>query len=118
MIQEDPRQLEGARYAIGECFDPTRFCRVMPGVNQINSQFLGQSERVMWPFTGNESIHSLAFCLGQLRSGSSCNNPNPFAAIRSRMTMPDRPAKSLFDSPEQSRVIEIDVSETTHPATL
>jgi hypothetical protein len=30
------------------------------------------------------------------------------------MTMPNRPGESLFDSPEQSHVIEIDISETTH----
>ena len=71
MIEKDPGQLEGASYAIGERFHPTRLGRVMPGVNQIDSQFLGQSERVMRPFTGDERVHSFGFCLRQLRSGAS-----------------------------------------------
>src|ERR1700748_3526869 len=114
MNEEDPGQFEAARYPIGERLYPACLRRVMPGVNQIDSQFLSQSEGVMRTFTGNESIHPFGFCLGQIRSRASRNDPYPSDPLRPCMTMPNRPGKSLFDSPEQSRVIEIDNGETTH----
>ena len=118
MIEEHPGQLERARYAIGERFYPACLRRVMPGVDQIDSQFLSQSEGVMRTFTSNESIHPFSFCLAQIRSRASRNDSYLFDPLRPGMTMPNRPGKSLFDSLEQSRVIEVDISETAHSPTF